>query len=372
MSAEVGVEHLSDRALASADRSWTGNDDSARQHHARLPLRARPFTLALSWRESANATVRVIGTFRIHLDVLLAHGLVRMDGPDHVRLRFVHARSGSYLLQANQDRPSVIVAATAGKERAAESPPPAPATRRRAAPPAPPVPSVPSVPVVGVRARLESFGFDGTAALEHALAHSPYGSLESAIASLSLFTHPDTVRQAGARALFRIIRARGADRGTLAQHADGNRVLMDDNTGPTDAFVWANGLRRGDLSDLQFCHVWQASSDPDAYTNLANLCLLPAFLAKLSDTHPRITALLRWRAEEFYGWRPVNERATPRPVGIDGLEWADPLPSVGDLESALRAAMRTKPKSRTTISAREIGWVFSGYRPDPALTAAEP
>jgi hypothetical protein len=127
MSAESGVEHLSDRALASADRSWTGNDDSARQHHARLPLRSRPFTLALSWRESTNATPRAIGTYRIHLDVLLAHGLVRMDGPDHVRLRFAHAKSGSFLLQVNQAGPSVIVAAAAGKEGARESPGDSPA-----------------------------------------------------------------------------------------------------------------------------------------------------------------------------------------------------------------------------------------------------
>jgi hypothetical protein len=37
------------------------------------------------------------------------------------------------------------------------------------------------------------------------------------------------------------------------------------------------------------------------------------------------------------------------------------------LEAALRRQLEAKPKSRTTIACREIGWLFSGWRPDSTL-----
>lgn len=363
MSVTTGIEQVSAEVLVDAERQWTGNDQSARQYHARMPMDLAPFTLALNWRELPSAPAEQVGTFRLNLEILLAHDLVYEDGPGKVRVRFVHAKDGNLYLQGRSSGPRVLVGAGGGELRDAE-----PKRNGRVENPRQAVGS-PAMPVTGARAVLKEFQFDGTAALEHALAHSPYGSLENAVASLSLFTHPDTVRQTGARALFRIIRGRVEGRGTIVDHADGNRVLLDDNTGPTDAFIWANGLSRGEFGDLQFCHVWQASSDPEAYTNLANLCLLPAFLAKLSDTHPRITKLLRWRAESLYGWRPAGEPPTEEPESAGRLDWAEPLPAVGDLEAVVRSEMRTKRKSRTAISAREIGWVFSGYGPDESLTA---
>lgn len=222
-----------------------------------------------------------------------------------------------------------------------------------------------------MRKTLLDFGLDGGGALEYVLAASPYAGLDQAVASLALFSHPQTVAQAAGQALFRICRGPIPQRGQIVSLADGSRVLLDDNTGPTDAFIWANRVRRGSYNDVQFCHVWQASGDASAYTNLANLCVLPSFLAKLSDTHPRIVQMLRWRAEQLYGWRASSAQAAVSDQGFSALDWASPLPVTAHLEKVLRAEMTTKPKSRTTISCREIGWVFSGWEPDPHIAAAD-
>lgn len=210
-------------------------------------------------------------------------------------------------------------------------------------------------------------GLDGGKALDLIIQDSAYRSLEQAVASLALFSHPDTVAQARGEALFRIVRGPIPQRGHIFPFDDGHSVLLDDNTGPTDAFIWANQLRRRAYSDVQFCHIWQESGNPRCYTNLANICVLPAFLPKLSDTHPSVTALLRQRARELYAWQPTNLEL-PTTVGSAELKWAPSLPCNPRLAVTLRTAMKTKAKSRTTTSAREIGWCFSDWRPDALLS----
>jgi hypothetical protein len=210
-------------------------------------------------------------------------------------------------------------------------------------------------------------GFDGGKALELIIRDSAYGSLEQAVASLALFSHPSTVAQTRGEAIFRIVRGPIPQRGHIVPFGDGHPVLLDDNTGPTDAFIWANQLRRGAYSDVQFCHIWQESGNPRCYTNLANICVLPAFLAKLSDTHPCITMLLRQRAREIYDWQPpATQEPTSHPE-VPRLDWAPYLPANPQLEASLRLAMKTKAKSRTTTSARDIGWYFSDWKPDASL-----
>lgn len=220
--------------------------------------------------------------------------------------------------------------------------------------------------MTATRRTLSDFGLDGGRALELIIAESPYRSLQQAVASLAMFSHPETVAQTYGRALFRIVRGSIPQRGQIVPLNDGKSVVLDDNTGPTDTFIWANRIRRGTYADVQFCHIWQHSGDPEAYTNLANICMLPAFLAKLSDTHPAITSLLRQRAIELYGWQPRIESQDTAGVARD-LEWAPCLPVNPVLEATMRAEMRTKAKSRTTISARMIGWLFSGWEPDASL-----
>jgi hypothetical protein len=208
-------------------------------------------------------------------------------------------------------------------------------------------------------------GCDGLEALKAVLAASEYRTLSQAAASLTLFSHPDTVRQTSCKPLFKVIR-NAARRGQIEERA-GELVACDDNKAPTDAFLWCNGLRRRPR-ETQFNHVYADSQDPDAYTCLANLCMTPSFLAKLTDTNAEVCAHLRYRTYELYGWHPAAAPCPKKPVGYDALRWPDPLPPVADVAAVVAAIMARRPRDRTVQIARRIGWLFNGYRP----SAAEP
>lgn len=225
-----------------------------------------------------------------------------------------------------------------------------PEERQRARPPGREKPTIPIDAVT-----FADFGFDGVATFEAIVASSQYGTLAQAVASLTVFSHPDTVRQTRGKGVFPTVRGAHSI-GQLREHESGH-VVMDDNKSPTDAFLWANRLgRRG--RDTQFNHVYPASADPDAYTALPNICMTPAFIAKLTDTSPAIRDLLRYRSYDLYGWHPRGTEAPSKPDVYDELNWAQPLPPVIDVEAALRSAMATKPKDRTVRAALNQGWLF--------------
>lgn len=203
---------------------------------------------------------------------------------------------------------------------------------------------------------LASFGYDGYAALKALLENSAYGSIDQAVAALTLFSHPDTVRQTGMRGIFRTVRGPAAKRGLPIAEKAG--LAGDDNKSPTDAFMWANGLRLRPR-DLQFNHIVASSRDPELYTNLTNLCATPSFLAKLTDTDSGVKALLRYRSFELYGLSVTNPTEPPQPAGYNRLQFAPCLPVVEDVAGTIRAIMSKRPKDRTVDISNRFGWLFA-------------
>jgi hypothetical protein len=190
------------------------------------------------------------------------------------------------------------------------------------------------------------------------------------LAALAVFTHPLNIVQTRGLNVFCVIRARSrAERGTHVELASGETVMLDDNSALTNAVAWVHGLHQQGqrLRDVQFNHLWRKSEDVSAYTNLTNLCMMPAFLSKLSDTDSTVCALLRYRAWMLYaeclGWNAPPDRVSK----CDDPEWSDTLAPVNNVEETYRAAMRRRRADRTTQSARKIGWLFSQFRPDPSL-----
>jgi hypothetical protein len=198
------------------------------------------------------------------------------------------------------------------------------------------------------------FELNGLAALETVIAASRYGTVQQAVASLAVFSHPETVRQTGCRPFVRTVRD-AARRGQVEER-NGVVVGLDDNKSPTDAFLWCNGLKRP--REAQFNHVYADSADAESYTSLANLCVTPSFIAKLTDTNARIQALLRFRVCDLYGWVPTGLVSPSMPPEYEKLVWAPTLQPVGDVEAASRARMARRPRDRTVQIVRQIGWVF--------------
>lgn len=204
---------------------------------------------------------------------------------------------------------------------------------------------------------------DGIAALMDVVRRAGWPSLEAATAAHCVFLDPATVGQTDGSAIVPVVRDM-TRRGELGELPDGRPVLFDDNATPTDVFLWASNRTKG--PDVQFNHVWTCARDPDAYTALWNLCCTPAFLAKATDTHADVVALLRYRAWDLYGCRPAREPEPRKPDGYDALHWA-PMPEpVEVLEVALRQRMRSAPGRRAALAARSLGWAFS-RGPDPTV-----
>jgi hypothetical protein len=206
---------------------------------------------------------------------------------------------------------------------------------------------------------LHDFALNGYTALEELIRASAYKSIEQAVASLTLFSHPETVRQTGCKAVFPTIR--NAARRRQTAEVDGRLLAYDDNKSPTDAFLWCNGITKK-LKDVQFNHVYLNSQDPAQYTSLANLCVTPAFLAKLTDTNEPVRKLLRYRVFDLYRWVPTAHEVPAEPVGYADLRWAPTLPAVRDVAAAVDAVMQRRRLDSTVRIAREIGWLFGAPR----------
>ncbi|HET9731930.1 MAG TPA: hypothetical protein VFP54_04565 [Acidimicrobiales bacterium] len=226
---------------------------------------------------------------------------------------------------------------------------------------------VPAGPGRTSRRRGNQAVLDGVAALRDIVARAGYESIVAAVAAHTLFLHPETVAQAGTGPLFPVVRDPNR-RGQLGALPDGRKVLFDDNTTPSLAFLWA--ARRSKGPDVQYNHVWGDPRNVETYTALWNLCVTPAFLAKTTDgsNHPEVLTALRYRAFDLYGRYPDGEQPPDMPGDYHSLEWPDPPERVDDLEATLRARLRDAPKCRAAVAARELGWAFSAWEPDPTVS----
>lgn len=203
---------------------------------------------------------------------------------------------------------------------------------------------------------LKDFDFNGYRALESVI-NKTYGSMSQAIASLTLFSHPETVAQTKNKALFRIIRSSAVvGRGYVSKE---KQVVMCDNTSPQNVILWTHSMKYKQFKDVQFNHIYSLSQEPEYYTSLANICVTPVFLAKLTDTNKQVKLLLQYRVFDIYNFLPEGTEPPVKPLNYDALVWAPYLPAVKELAPIFERRMKKCGKNRISISAKEFGWLFS-------------
>jgi hypothetical protein len=204
--------------------------------------------------------------------------------------------------------------------------------------------------------------FHGKEILDRVIKKAGYPTLLHLVAENTLFTHPETVKKTANKNLFRTIRD-FPQRGKMIDWLDSKKVMCCDNEGPNRTFLWCNGDFK--YSEVQFNHVYSNSQNVEVYTSLANLCVTPAFIAKLTDTDDEVKKLLKYRAYDLFGF--YQGQIPIMPSGYGQLKWKDFIPPIQNLEVYLLQRMNDCRKSRSAISAREIGWYFSDYLPDSRI-----
>ena len=166
--------------------------------------------------------------------------------------------------------------------------------------------------------------------------------------------HP-TVVKCMSGAVFPVIRGRREQRGMIGM-ADGRKIMYDDNTAPRWALLWSHGYRTmAHPKGWMFAHVWNDVKNPNSYTHLANLVMLPESFGGLSDKQGPLVPYLQYHAEATYGWRPINRNPIAKPVGYDDLTWSY-LDSIPDPRGFIRERMSKSNAQRVKLLRELLGW----------------
>ncbi len=131
-------------------------------------------------------------------------------------------------------------------------------------------------------------------------------ALRAAVLDTTWFVAPEVVAQTEGLPVVNAIRLTSGERKN-APNADG--TFVSDNFPPHYAFCSAIAERR-DPKSTELCHIYGGRGEAREaflYTNLANLCLMPACLAKLSSASYRVEALLKECSYVLYGFDPFRD-----------------------------------------------------------------
>ncbi len=80
----------------------------------------------------------------------------------------------------------------------------------------------------------------------------------------------------------------------------------------------------GSLTGYHACHVWPDTCYDERYhTVLANLVLVPAPLAGLTDFQPGVIRALQFRSYDLFGWHPDEVETPARPANYP-TNWQEP------------------------------------------------
>lgn len=198
---------------------------------------------------------------------------------------------------------------------------------------------------------------NGNIILSDLLKNSEFGSKDQAIASLTYFSNPETIKILNNKNVFSIVRNM-SKRGEIDEEM---KCMYDDNLSVQDLFCWANSIKKTEMVDVQFNHIYSDPNSVSKYTCLSNIVVTPSFLAKLTDTDKAVIQLLKYRAFDIYGYAP--DGAIAKPLNYSKIIWRDLLPKQPDLERRLTEKLRKNKKNRIVRSVEKFGWTFNEFKP---------
>jgi len=186
--------------------------------------------------------------------------------------------------------------------------------------------------------------FCGKHALKDVLIKS-YGSVINAVASMTVFPPKSIVNSLGAHAVCNAVRiskqhsSLGKQCGEKVPIAEGGEAMLDENCIPDGIFKFcfkpsvSRSIKRNNAY-TQLNHIYQcAGRGPDYFANLANLCLTPNFIAKLTDEDETIQKMLQYRAFQLYCFNPEGFDFSEQAEEFSSLSWFEmPIQNVASFE----------------------------------------
>lgn len=122
-----------------------------------------------------------------------------------------------------------------------------------------------------------------------------------------------------------------------------NGVTLDDNTYARKSILFATGIQQKNIKNYHACHVWADSCYDEKYhTCIANLVLIPAPLAGLTDHHPEIAEILKYRAFDLFDWY-LGESPPAKSIKYSSL-WKEPAEFSGTVRKSFKRKLRIKNK----------------------------
>jgi len=206
--------------------------------------------------------------------------------------------------------------------------------------------------------------FSGKPTLREVLEKS-YGSVCQAVASMTVFP-PNAIVDRLTGAVCNAVRISKQHvlsgkkcRDTILL-ADGRLVMLDENCIPDGIFKFcfkptsSRAIKR-DNAYTQLNHIYRcAGLGPEYFANLANLCITPNFVAKLTDEDSEVKLMLKFRAFQLYGFNPEAIDFSSIPSEFFELKWFEvPLLNQANFDE-FRLKFEAK-KDKDFAKAKECG-----------------
>lgn len=182
-------------------------------------------------------------------------------------------------------------------------------------------------------------------------------TLELMVAKTAQWVDPDVYsflfRARGSGVVFPDRRRARTKSGEKRGDTVGHEVL-DDNSYANLALKQCLGMPRTELRGFHVCHIWEGTCyDTRYHTNVANLVLIPAAVAGLSDHHLPTIDLLRFRSYELYKWKPEGEAIPSKPATYPAV-WPRPAKAGPSVWRWLAGQLGSGAGSTTQITPCEL------------------
>ncbi len=170
------------------------------------------------------------------------------------------------------------------------------------------------------------------------------------IARFSLWIPPTVFRRI--QVVYPLTRRKSGKNETRRQVVDGIKVW--ENQPARDAFWAAYGLPSRRVKNYVVCHVYKDSAHlPEHYTNLANLAVVPRWLASFTEFTP-VRDVLKWHSYDRYDYCGPESKEPDKPSYYPE-DWPGEAKQTAEQTETIVARLEKHKRDRPAYSGATVG-----------------